>query len=290
MKKILLAVIIALLFAMPLAAAQEFTPNVEFEHQSIAVIGNEFIINVTISDTYIESSVIEIDMDPLPGWGQTEKNYFDFIAYNYSIDKLETDEILKITFIVKVEDDAPEKDFSMPVVFYGKAGECAEGCMPFRLSYIIPFSTLDPSSAAKKEANGDEAYDKEEYSLAAMYFQQAKTLYEAVGNEGKAGEAADKISASEIGVNAAQLFENGKSKFQVGNKTGALDDFEGAKEGYEKIGNASKVSELNSWIELCQESPSQPNGEDGGSSNTLYILAILLLIVIVAVPLIKKYK
>ncbi len=287
MKKILLVVIIALLFAMPLATSQEFTPNVEFEHQPIAVIGNEFIINITISNTYIESSVIEIDMEPLPGWGQTEKNYFDFIVHNCSIDKLETDEILKITFIVKIEDDAPEKDFSMPVVFYGKAGECAEGCMPFRLSYIISFSTLDPSSATKKEASGDEAYDKEEYSLAAMYFQQAKTLYEAVGNDGKAGEVAGKISASEIGVNAAQLFENGKSKFQIGNKAGALEDFEDAKEEYEKIDNASKVSELNSWIELCQETPSQPNG---GSSNTIYILVILLVIVIVAVPLIKKYK
>jgi len=294
MKKAYLLVFILLICTLPGAlTADETTPAVTISNNPIAIPGEEYSIDVTISGAYIENSTLEIDFEAAPGWGATEQGYFDFSVESHWIEKMEPDELLTFTFVMEVDIDAAEKEYTIPIVFYGKSGECDTGCIPFRSTLSATLEVMDPQNAKQREEMADEAFDEEKYSLAKLYYQEAKTLYTALGNATKTTEMDQNIERAGTGIQAIQLYDSGKSKMNAGNREGALEDFISSKERFQEIGNISKISELDGLIESCQSNGDEPpaNGDDGGSSNALLpILALLVIIAAIVAAIVIKYK
>ncbi|MBN1785377.1 MAG: hypothetical protein JW825_00100 [Candidatus Methanofastidiosa archaeon] len=295
MKRSNLIVILLLIGVLPgLCTSEEASPTVTILNDPLAIPGQEYTVDVTISGAYIENSVLEIDFETAPGWGYTEQGYFDFTVSRHEIDVLQADETLTLTFVMTISGEAAEKSYTIPIIFYGKSGECESGCVPFRSEHSFSLSILYPERADEREVMADSAFDEENYSLAKMYYEQAKTLYEALENSAKASEMAAAIEDSQTGILASQLYGTGLSKYNAGNKEGALTDFLASKEKYEEIGNSDKVLELEDLIESCQ---ANGNGEppidegDGGLGNSLLILVgVGLVIGIAVVGILIKYK
>jgi len=285
--------VLMLLFATfaGLSAADETAPTVTITNDPVAIPGEEFVIDVIISGAYIENSTFEVDTETSSGWGPVEQAYFDFSISSYEIEKMESDETVSFSLICQVSDTAAEKQYTIPLVFYGKSGECDSGCVPFRTTHSTTFSVMDPQDAQQQEEKGNTSFDEEKYSLAKIYYQEARSLYSALGNDSKVAAMDEKISDSETGILASQLYDSGKSKLSAGNKEGALTDFTASKENYEDIGNTSKVSELEELIESCQPNDEPPPSNDGEDSNNMLLLAGLgIIIAIVIIAIVIKYK
>lgn len=293
MKRSCIIIILLLLALAPsVNADDEVSPQVTITNNDIAIIGQSFTIDVTITDAYVESSYLEIDLEQTPGWGTIEQGYFDFDTIQFEIELLQVDETLTLTFEAAISNDAAEKDYDIPILFYGKAGECESGCVPFRSSYTAKVTVMDPIRAQEREDLGDSAWDDEAYSLAKKYYEEAMELYNAMSNSQKYSEMNNKAELSQTGLEASQLYDSGNSKFNAGNKKGALVDFQSSREKYATIGNDEKVSELDDLIELCQEdNGGEPtDGEEGGSDNTMILIGAAVLAIIVVAVAIIKYK
>ncbi|MHC1605494.1 MAG: hypothetical protein ACXQTP_05965 [Candidatus Methanofastidiosia archaeon] len=288
LKRIIISLLICLTLVQSVGA-DDFSPTVEFSYNDVAVVGSIITIDIKIYNAYIENSIIEVDTENSPGWGETERSYFDFISTRKEIELLTEDQTLDVQFEIKVVELAPEKTFTIPIVFYGKAGECAEGCVPFRKTYAVELTTLNPVSASQLEEVADNEFEKENYSLAKMYYENAKTLYEKLNDTEKVKEVEDKISKCNTGSEAIQLFETGKTKCQLGNKSGAVQDFYTAISKFEEIENATKIEEIEQWISSCQEE-APPAGQDNGPPYLLYLAGGIILCAIVIGALVAKKK
>jgi len=293
MKRSCIVIILLLLALIPsINADDDVSPLVTVANNDIAIIGQTFTIDVTITDAYVESSYLKIDLDQAPGWGTVEQGYFDFATTQFEIELLQPDEVLTLTFEASISDDAAEKDYNIPILFYGKAGECESGCVPFRNTYSAQVSLMDPDRAPEREAMADSAWEDETYSLAKKYYEEAMELYAAMGNSLKSSEMGDRADLSQTGIEASQLYDSGKSKFDAGNRAGALVDYQSSREKYATIGNDEKVSELDGLIDLCQEDNGVDpvNGDEEGGNNTMILIGAVIIAIIVAVAVIIKYK
>lgn len=297
MKRFIITLIL-ILVALPLASAQEFSPTVDITAPDGAGIGTTFDIDVTIRDAYIENSTLEIPEETSPGWGEVEQGYFSFEPRAHTIDVLTEDETTTLTFSVTISEEAPEKAFTIPFAFYGKAGECTEGCRPFRLTYEVSIETVDLAIAAERVDQGDAAFSDESYAAAKVYYEQALERYQKVDDE-TAATLQEKIDDCDTGIEAKQLFESAVSKHEAGNVEGACEEFADAKELYQELGDEDKVQTIDGYLEDCGSTTPAPDGGNGGNTTT-YLLIVLVLIVvfigIVAVRAIalksavKKYK
>ncbi|HOP09729.1 MAG TPA: hypothetical protein PLC12_05890, partial [Candidatus Methanofastidiosa archaeon] len=167
MKRSYVLVAIMLTMMIPgLLALDEVTPTVTISNDPVAIPGEEYEISVTVSGAYIENSTLEIDFETATGWGTTEQGYFDFSVSSHEIETLGSDETLTLTFTMVVSADAAEKQYTIPIVFYGKSGECDSGCVPFRTTHSATFKVMDPENAQEQEGMGDAAFEDEKYSLA----------------------------------------------------------------------------------------------------------------------------
>jgi len=298
MKRFIITLILILL-TISLVNAQEFSPTVDTTSPEGAVVGGTFDIDVVISDAYIENATLEVPEESSPGWGEVEQGYFTFSPRAHTIDVLTEEETKTLTFTVTVADDVPEKVFSIPLAFYGKAGECAEGCRPFRLTYGVSVETVDLDIADDRVGQGDEAYTDESYAAAKVYYEQALTRYQKAGNDDMAASIQDRIDDCETGAEAKQLFDAAMNKHAAGNLEGACKDFADAKELYEELGNEEKVATIDGYLEECGTVTPAP-GDDNGAGTTTYLLIGLVLVImfigIVAVrayalkAAVKKYK
>lgn len=284
MRRFIILALLCTLLAAPAAHAADEGPAVSIEHPDYAAIGQQFTIAVTVSQAYIEASTIAVDQTVQAGWGTEEQSYFDLSAASFEIAVLTPDESLTVELVIGVRDTAPEKQFTIPLVFYGKAGECADGCVPFRTTYTAAVTTVDTGRAAAKEADALAAYGQEQYATAQRLFEEASATYALLGNEAKTTELAAYIADAETGVEAMQRYESGQSKLAIGNKTAARADFEAASALFAQIGNTARVEELAGLIAQTQPGTETPPPADDGSSSTL--LYAVGAVVVVAIALV----
>ena len=285
-----LVAIALLVMAAGYAAADETpSPHVEIEAPPAVAIDGSATIEITITGAYIEKSIFIVDIEPRAGWTDIDQGYFVFEPAFHDIAVLSETETLTLMFTVHISPSAPEKVFEIPFVFYGKAGECADGCVPFRQELSVTMSVVDPALAGEKEALGDDAFSNESYSTAKMYYQQAQERYIALGNEDKAADMQARGADCDTGTQALALYESATNKCGIGNDQGAIDDFTESRDLYDSIGNDARVSEIGQLIEDC--TPEQPeNGENGGSTPYAYYAVAVLAVVAIAAFIVIKYK
>ncbi len=128
-KTSIIVLLLALLLAPATLSAEDFSPTVNISSAEYVAIGSELAIAIDVSQTYIETSTFEIDMTSAPGWGPEEQSYFSIVKGSEYIAALSGDETYSFELLLTVLATAPEKQYSIPLVFYGKAGECADGCV-----------------------------------------------------------------------------------------------------------------------------------------------------------------
>lgn len=283
MRRFIILALLCTLLAAPAAHATDEGPAVSIAHPDYAAIGQQFTIAVTISQAYIEASTIAVDQTVQAGWGTEEQSYFDLSAASFEIAVLTPDEQLTVELVIGVRDTAPEKQFTIPLVFYGKAGECADGCVPFRTTYTAAVTTVDTGRAAAKEADALAAYGQEQYATAQRLFEEASATYALLGNEAKTTELAAYIADAETGVEAMQRYESGQSKLAIGNKTAARADFEAASVLFAQIGNTARVEELAGLIAQTQPGTETPPPDEESSSTLLYAVGAIVVVGIAVV-------
>ena len=286
----LLLALLAILLVPTTAAADDFSPTVEITCPDYVALGGELVISVEISQSYIESSTFEVDTTSRPGWGVEEQSYFTFVSASEYIELLSETETHTFELTLGVLGGAPEKQYTIPLVFYGKAGECADGCVPFRIEYEVAVTAIDTQSAAEKISQAQDAYSSEDYAAAKRLYEDARAIYVLIGDEGSASQLDDDIAASQKGVEAMQLYESGNSKLTIGNKDAAKADFTASRQLFYEIGNTARVSELDGLIAQCQQPTETPEPEEGGESYTAYyfIAGVALIFIAALVALLKK--
>ncbi len=142
---------------------------------------------------------------------------------------------------------------------------------------------MDTQTASQKVVQAQEAYGSEEYSTAKRLYEDAKAIYVLLGDEDSAGQLESAIADAQTGVEALQLYDSGMSKFNVGNRLAAKQDFTESRQLFSDIGNSTRVSELDGLIAQCQESsPTPPPTEEGGESYTAYYAIAGVAIVVIA--------
>lgn len=290
-KALPLTLFIVLLLAPCALAAEEFSPTVSIDCPAYVAQGGDILISVGISQTYIELSTFEVDMTTSPGWGTEEQSYFTFEIPSEFIEALSGEETYSFQLELGVQPNAPEKQYTVPLVFYGKAGECADGCVPFRIEYEVSFTVLDTQAASEKITQAQDAFSAEEYSTAERLFGDAKAIYELLGDSEAASGLEGDIADAQAGAQAKQLYESGTSKLNIGNTTAAKDDFTAARQLFEQIGNSARVSELDGLIAQCQQqTQTPPPTEDGGESYAAYyaITGVAVVIIAALVVLVKR--
>ncbi len=287
----IIILLLALLLAPATLAAEDFSPTVDITCAEYVAIGGELAIAVEVSQTYIENSTFEISMESAPGWGLEEQSYFLIVNGSESIAALADDEELSFELLLTVLATAPEKQYSIPLVFYGKAGECADGCVPFRLEYSVTVTTVDTQSASQKIVQAQDAYGNEEYSVAKRLYTDAQAIYVLLGDDGSAGLLDSAIADAQTGVEALQLYESGMSKFTVGNRQAAKQIFTESRQLFSDIGNSARVSELDGLIAQCQEAtPTPPPAAEEGESYAVYYAIAGVAVVAIATLLALMWK